>query len=185
MRPRIVKDILISEKAIQRRIPELGRKISKDYRGKELVIVAIMRGAMLFLADLVRHIMVPAVIDFMFVTSYRKASKSSGAIRIIKDLKENIEDKHLLIVEDIVDTGLTFSYLKKYLKTHNPKSIKICTLLDKPSRRLVRMKPHYVGFTIPDEFVVGYGLDYLELYRNLPYVATLTDRAKEKLKDEG
>ncbi len=182
MKPKIIKDVLISEKAIQRRIHEMGRKISKDYKGKELVIVAIMRGAMLFLADLVRHITVPAAIDFMFVTSYKKTSKSSGVIRIIKDLKENIEDKHVLIVEDIVDTGLTFSYLKKYLKAHNPKNIKICTLLDKPSRRLVKVKPNYVGFTIPDEFVVGYGLDYLELYRNLSYIATLTDKAKEKLK---
>lgn len=182
VRPKIVKDVLISERAIQKKIQELGRKISKDYRGKELVIVAIMRGAMLFLADLVRHISVPAAIDFMFVTSYKKASKSSGAIRIIKDLKEDIEDKYVLIVEDIVDTGLTFSYLKKYLKAHNPKSIRICTLLDKPSRRLIKVKPNYVGFTIPDEFVVGYGLDYLELYRNLPYIATLTDKAKERLK---
>lgn len=182
MKPKIVKDVLISEKAIQKKLRELGRKISKDYRGKELVIVAIMRGAMLFLADVVRHITVPAAIDFMFVTSYKKTSKSSGVIRIIKDLKEDIEDKHVLIVEDIVDTGLTFSYLKRYLKAHDPKSIKICTLLDKPSRRLVRVKPHYVGFTIPDEFVVGYGLDYLELYRNLPYIATLTDKAKKRLK---
>ncbi|MBU4128818.1 hypoxanthine phosphoribosyltransferase [bacterium] len=182
MKPKIVEDILISEEAIQKKIRELGRKISKDYSGKKLVIVAIMRGAMLFLADLVRHISVPAAIDFMFVTSYKKASKSSGAIRIIKDLKEDIEDKYVLIVEDIVDTGLTFSYLKKYLKAHNPKSIKICTLLDKPSRRLIKVKPNYVGFTIPDEFVVGYGLDYLELYRNLPYIATLTDKAKERLK---
>jgi hypoxanthine phosphoribosyltransferase len=182
MRPKIVKDILISEEVIQKKTQELGRKISKDYRGKELVIVAIMRGAMLFLADLVRHISVPAAIDFMFVTSYKKGSKSSGAIRIIKDLKEDIEDKCVLIVEDIVDTGLTFSYLERYLKAHNPKSIKICTLLDKPSRRLVKVKPNYVGFTIPDEFVVGYGLDYLELYRNLPYIATLTDKAKERLK---
>lgn len=183
MKPKIVEDILISEEAIQKKIRELGRKISKDYSGKKLVIVAIMRGAMLFLADLVRHISVPAAIDFMFVTSYKKASKSSGAIRIIKDLKEDIEDKYVLIVEDIVDTGLTFSYLKKYLKAHNPKSIKICTLLDKPSRRLIKVKPNYVGFTIPDEFVVGYGLDYLELYRNLPYIATLTDKAKERLRD--
>lgn len=182
MRPKIVKNILISEEAIQKKTQELGRKISKDYRGKEVVIVAIMRGAMLFLADLVRHITVPAAIDFMFVTSYKRASKSSGVIRIIKDIKEDIEDKHVLIVEDIVDTGLTFSYLKKYLKAHNPKSIKICTLLDKPSRRLVKVRPNYVGFTIPDEFVVGYGLDYLEYYRNLPYIATLTDRAKERLK---
>lgn len=183
MRPKIVKNILISEEAIQKKTQELGKKISKDYRGKELVIVAIMRGAMLFLADLVRHISVPAAIDFMFVTSYKKASKSSGAIRIIKDIKEDIEDKYVLIIEDIIDTGLTFSYLKRYLKAHNPKSIKICTLLDKPSRRLVKVKPNYVGFTIPDEFVVGYGLDYLELYRNLPYIATLTDKAKERLKD--
>jgi len=182
MRPKIVNDVLISEKAIQKKTQELGRKISKDYRGKELVIVAIMRGAMLFLADVVRHITVPAAIDFMFVTSYRKTSTSSGVIRIIKDLKEDIEDKHVLIIEDIVDSGLTFAYLKKYLKAHAPKSIKICTLLDKPSRRLVRVKPNYVGFTIPDEFVVGYGLDYLELYRNLPYIATLTDKAKERLK---
>ncbi|MCK4648993.1 hypoxanthine phosphoribosyltransferase [bacterium] len=182
MEPKIVEDILIAEEAIQKKIRELGRKISKDYKGKELVIVAIMRGAMLFLADVVRHITVPAAIDFMFVTSYKKTSKSSGVIRIIKDLKEDIEDKHVLIVEDIVDTGLTFAYLKRYLKAHDPKSIKICTLLDKPSRRLVRVKPNYVGFTIPDEFVVGYGLDYLELYRNLPYIATLTDKAKERLK---
>lgn len=182
MRPKIVKDILISEKAIQKKTQELGKKISQDYRGKELVVVAIMRGAMLFLADLVRHITVPAAIDFMFVTSYKKGSQSSGIIRIIKDLKEDIEDKHVLIVEDIVDTGLTFAYLKRYLKAHNPKSIRICTLLDKPSRRLTKVKLDYVGFTIPDEFVVGYGLDYLEHYRNLPYIATLTDEAKKRLK---
>jgi hypoxanthine phosphoribosyltransferase len=183
MKPKVIKDVLVSEEVIQGKVQELGKKISKDYKGKELVIIAIMRGAMLFLADLVRSISIPVVIDFMFVTSYKKASKSSGVIRIIKDLKEDIEDKYVLIIEDIMDTGLTFSYLKRYLKAHKPKSIKICTLLDKPSRRLVKVKPNYVGFVIPDEFVVGYGLDYLELYRNLPYIALLTDQAKRRLRE--
>lgn len=181
MNPDIVKSILIPEEAIQKKIQELGWNISKDYEGKELVIVPIMRGAMLFSADLVRRITIPAMVDFISVASY-KGSKSTGTVRIIKDLKEDIKGKHVLLVEDIIDTGLTLSYLRNYLEAHSPKSIKTCVLLNKPARRLIKVKLDYVGFVIPDEFVVGYGLDYLELYRNLPYVATLTDDAKGKLK---
>lgn len=158
--------VLISEKEIASRIKELGGQISRDYGDNKLLVVGILKGAVIFMADLVRQLTVPVELDFMAVSSYGKASKSSGVVRILKDLEHNIEGSHVLIVEDIVDTGLTLKYLKENLETRGPASLKICTLLDKPSRRKVEVKVDYNGFTIPDEFVVGYGLDYREKYRN-------------------
>lgn len=158
--------ILVSEKEIASRVKELAGLISRDYDGKKLLVVGILKGAVIFLADLVRNLTVPVELDFMAVSSYGKASESSGVVRILKDLEHSLEGKDVLIVEDIVDTGLTLKYLKENLETRGPASLKICTLLDKPERRKVNVEVDYNGFTIPDEFVVGYGLDYQERYRN-------------------
>ncbi|MFS8500474.1 MAG: hypoxanthine phosphoribosyltransferase [Caldicoprobacter sp.] len=165
--------ILIDEQTLMRRIAEMGEQITRDYQGKDLVLVGILKGSVLFLADLVKHIKLPLVIDFMAVSSYGSSTRSSGVVRILKDLDEEIEGKDVLIVEDIIDTGLTLNYLTELLLSRNPKSLKICCCLDKPSRRKVPVKVDYVGFSIPDEFVVGYGLDYAERYRNLPYICVL------------
>lgn len=168
-----IKNILISEEEIARKVKELGKQLTEDYKGKDLLIVGILKGCMLFLSDLVRAIDLPLTMDFMVVSSYGTATKSSGVVRILKDLEKEIEGKDVLIVEDIVDTGLTLSYLIENLKTRNPNSVKVCTLLDKPDRRKSQVELSYIGFTIPDEFVVGYGLDYAEVYRNLPFVCVL------------
>lgn len=168
-----IKSIMISEEEIAKKVKELGRQLTEEYKGKDLLIVGILKGCMLFLSDLVRAIDLPLTMDFMVVSSYGTTTKSSGVVRIIKDLEREIEGKHILIVEDIVDTGLTLSYLVENFKTRNPKSVKICSLLDKPDRRKAQVDIEYVGFKIPDEFVVGYGLDYGENYRNLPYVCVL------------
>jgi len=165
--------VLIDEQTLMRRIDEMGKQITKDYRDKNLVLVGILKGSVLFLADLVKRIKLPLVMDFMAVSSYGSSTHSSGVVRIIKDLDEEIEGKDVLIVEDIIDTGLTLNYLTELLLSRNPKSLKICCCLDKPSRRKVPVKVDYVGFSIPDEFVVGYGLDYAERYRNLPYICVL------------
>ncbi|MFO7295080.1 MAG: hypoxanthine phosphoribosyltransferase [Clostridia bacterium] len=165
--------ILIDEQTLMRRIAEMGEQITRDYQGKDLVLVGILKGSVLFLADLVKHIKLPLVMDFMAVSSYGSSTRSSGVVRILKDLDEEIEGKDVLIVEDIIDTGLTLNYLTELLLSRNPKSLKICCCLDKPSRRKVPVKVDYVGFSIPDEFVVGYGLDYAERYRNLPYICVL------------
>ncbi len=167
------ENILLLEEEIRTRVAELGAEISRDYAGEELLVVGILKGAMIFLADLVRNITVPVCFDFMAVSSYGSSTKSSGAVRILKDLDSGIEGRHILIVEDIVDTGLTLNYLVDNLKARGPVSLKICTLLDKPSRRVAPVEIHYNGFIIPDEFVVGYGLDYKERYRNLPHVMVL------------
>ncbi|MGI6585552.1 MAG: hypoxanthine phosphoribosyltransferase [Lutisporaceae bacterium] len=164
---------MISEEEIAKRVKELGKQLTEDYRGKELLIVGILKGCMLFLSDLVRAIELPLTMDFMVVSSYGTTTKSSGVVRIIKDLEREIEGKDVLIVEDIVDTGLTLSYLVENFKSRNPKSVRICSLLDKPDRRKAQVDIEYVGFKIPDEFVVGYGLDYGENYRNLPFVCVL------------
>lgn len=172
--------ILIDEETLQKRVKELGRQITEDYRGKDLVIIGILKGAVLFLADLAKEIKLPLSIDFMAVSSYGSSTRSSGVVRFLKDLDEEIEGRDVLIVEDIIDTGLTLHYLMKNLLSRKPKSLKICCCLDKPSRRTVDIKAEYVGFEIPDEFVVGYGLDYAEKYRNLPYICVLNPEIYKK-----
>jgi len=166
--------ILLTEEEINSKVKELGAQISRDYAGKELLVVGILKGSVIFLADLVRNISIPTCFDFMAVSSYGASTKSSGIVQILKDLEQNIEGRHVLIVEDIVDTGLTLNYLVDNLQTRNPASLKICTLLDKPSRRIVDVDIHYNGFKIDDHFVVGYGLDYNERYRNYPCIMILS-----------
>lgn len=168
-----IKEILLSEKKIADIVNELGKRISNDYKGKELIVVGILKGAILFLSDLIRSIDIPLMLDFIAVSSYGTSTETSGAVRFLKDLDVSIEGKHVLIVEDIVDTGLTLNYLLDNLKARKPASLKTCTLLDKPSRRQVDIKIDYNGVEIPDYFVVGYGLDFAERYRNLPYIAVL------------
>lgn len=168
-----IQEVLISREEIQKMVNKLGTQISEDYKGKELILVCVLKGGVVFHADLMRAITIPIDMDFMAVSSYGVSTKSSGVVRIIKDLDINIENKHVLIVEDIVDTGLTLSHLKELLRTRGPLSVKICTALDKPSRRKVPLEIEYKGIEIPDKFVVGYGLDYAEKYRNLPDVCIL------------
>lgn len=165
--------VLLTQQEIAEKVAELGARITADYQGKNLLMVSVLKGSVVFMADLMRAIGVHARIDFMSVSSYGSGVKTTGVVKIIKDLDLNLEGYDLLIVEDILDSGLTLSYLKEILKKRNPKSIRIATLLDKPERRKVDLKPDYFGFTVPDEFVVGYGLDYNEGYRNLPYVGVL------------
>ncbi len=168
-----ILEILISEDEIREKVKELGELITRDYKDKDLLIVGVLKGCVIFLSDLVREIKLPLTMDFMVVSSYGSSTKSSGVVRIVKDLEKDISGKDVLIVEDIVDTGLTLNYLVDYLYSRNAKSVKICTLLEKPDRRIADVKMEYVGFHIPDEFVVGYGLDYAEIYRNLPFVCIL------------
>ncbi len=170
-----VKEVLIDEETLQNRIRELGQKISKDYAGKNLMLICVLKGAVLFMADLAQNIDVPLEMDFMAVSSYGNSTESSGVVRIIKDLDASIENKDLLIVEDIVDSGLTLSYLTNLLKGKGVKSLKICSLLEKPARRAAEIDIDYIGFQVPDKFVVGYGLDYAEKYRNLPYIGVLKE----------
>ncbi|WP_332493115.1 hypoxanthine phosphoribosyltransferase [Niameybacter sp.] len=164
-------ETLIAEQDLQRRIEELGAQISKDYEGKEIIMLCVLKGGVMFMTDLAKRVTVPMKMEFMAVSSYGDEYKSSGIVKIIKDLDEPIDGKDVLIVEDIIDSGRTLSYLKNVLEGRNPSSIKICTLLDKPDQRVVDVEVDYVGFTIPDSFVIGYGLDYHQLYRNLPYIA--------------
>src|SRR5437763_2639085 len=169
-----VGEILLDEEAIQARVAELGRQISADYEGRQLTLVIVLKGSLPFMADLMRHITIPLRIDLMEVSSYGgTTTESSGLVRILKDLSSSIEGADVLLVEDIIDTGLTLNYLVRYLRGKKPASLRICTLLDKPARRLVEIDVDYIGFTIPDQFVVGYGLDYGELYRNLRFVGVL------------
>lgn len=168
-----MEEILISEEQIKAKVKEIGELITKDYQGKSLFIVAVLKGSSLFMADLVRNINLPLVFDFMAVSSYGASTSSSGVVRIIKDLDASIEGKDILIVEDIIDSGLTLSYLVENLKSRNPGSLKIATLLNKPERRKTQVEVNYCGFDIPDKFVVGYGLDYDEKYRNLPFIGIL------------
>jgi hypoxanthine phosphoribosyltransferase len=169
-----VAEVLLSEERIQARVAELGAQISLDYAGHPLTLVSVLKGSLPFMADLMRSLSVPVRIDLMEVSSYGGATtESSGLVRILKDLSSSIEGEDVLIVEDIIDTGLTLNYLVRYLRGKRPASLRICTLLDKPARRLVEIDVEYTGFTIPDQFVVGYGLDYGELYRNLRYVGVL------------
>jgi hypoxanthine phosphoribosyltransferase len=175
-----VERILIDEETLANRIKEMGRQITEDYKGKDLVIIAILKGAVIFFSDLAKEIKLPLAMDFMAVSSYGSSTKSSGVVRILKDLDEEIEGRDVLIVEDIVDTGLTLHYLVENLLSRKPNSLKICCCLDKPSRRRAPVKVEYVGFSIPDEFVIGYGLDYAEKYRNLPFIGILSKEAYQK-----
>lgn len=175
-----IKEVLFTTEQIGARVKELGQQIAKDYREKDPVLVGILKGAVPFVADLMRAIELPLVYDLMAVSSYGASTKSSGTVRILKDLDLAIEERDVLIVEDIVDTGLTLSYLIESLKSRRVKSIKVCTLLDKPSRRKKVIQPDYNGFVIPDVFVVGYGLDYNERYRNLPYIGILREEVYSK-----
>ena len=168
-----VGEILIEEDRLQERIRELGRELSQDYAGRELLLVGVLKGAVFFMADLMRNLSVPCEIDFMAISSYGAATDSSGVVRILKDLDINIEGRDVLVVEDIIDSGLTLSYLMRNLEAREPASLEICALLTKPDRREIEVPVRYVGFEIPNRFVIGYGLDFAERYRNLPYVGVL------------
>src|SRR5947209_5126089 len=168
-----IGDVLVEEDALTDRVRQLGEEISIDYAGRDLFLVGVLKGAVFFLADLMRHIDVPCSVDFMAVASYGSSTDSSGVVRILKDLDASIEGREVLIVEDIVDSGLTLSYLLRTLRARNPASLEVCALLTKPERRKVDLPIRYVGFEIPNNFVIGYGLDHAERFRNLPYVAVL------------
>lgn len=168
-----VAKVLIGEEQLQQRIRELARQIEADYQGKDLLMVGLLKGAVNFMVDLTRAMQRPVAIDFMAVTSYGASTESSGIVRILKDLDESIQGKHVLIVEDIVDTGLTLKYILELLGQRGPASLRVCTLLNKAERRLVDLPLDYVGFEVPNEFVIGYGLDYNQIYRNLPYIGVL------------
>ncbi len=169
--------ILVAQDVLNARVRALGEEISRDYEGRELILVGVLKGAVFFLSDLMRHLTVPCEVDFMAVSSYGSSTDSSGVVRILKDLDAVIAGREVLIVEDIVDSGLTLSYLYRILCAREPASVRVCALLTKPARRTVDLPIDYVGFEIPNEFVIGYGLDYAERYRNLPYVATLEGAA--------
>ena len=162
--------VLLSEEEVDKRINEIGKQISKDYEGKNIHLICVLKGGVFFMCELAKRIDVPVSMDFMAISSYGADTKSSGVIKIVKDLDESITGKDVLVIEDIVDSGRTLSYLLEMLKDRGPKSMRLCTLLDKPDRRVVDVKVDYTGFQIPDEFVVGYGLDYDQKYRNLPYI---------------
>lgn len=170
---RLQLKVLISAEDIARRVQELGREITADYQGRSLMIIGILKGAVVFMSDLIRQISVPLEVDFMAISSYGEATETSGVVQLLKDLDRPIEGKHVLIVEDIIDTGLTLSYLYQLLQSRNPATLKTVVLLDKPERRRTDFTPDYVGFTIPDKFVIGYGLDYNHMHRELPYVGVL------------
>ena len=172
MRKHHVKEML-TEDAVNKRIRELGEKIAEDYAGQEIRMICVLKGGSFFMCELAKRISVPVSIDFMSVSSYGGDTKSSGVVKIVKDLDESITGKDVLVVEDIIDSGRTLSYLMAMLRDRGPKSLKLCTLLDKPDRRVIDVKVDYTGFEIPDEFVVGYGLDYDQLYRNLPYIGMI------------
>ena len=168
-----VEEILLSGEEVQARVAELGAQLAADYEGREPVLVSVLKGSIIFLADLVRAMPIPLSIDLMEVSSYGTSTESSGQVRILKDLSTSIEGREVIVVEDIIDTGLTLNYLLRYLHDKGPASIRICCLLDKPARRLAPIEIDYRGFTIADRFVIGYGLDYGERYRNLPYIGVL------------
>lgn len=172
-KPKVITEILIEQEQIQRRVAEMGRQITEDYRGTELVLVCVLKGSSVLTADLMRAIDLPLSVDFIAISSYGESTKTSGVVRLVKDMEEDISGKHVLVVEDIVDTGLTLNYLLEALHVRKPASLKVCALLSKPARRRVEVPTHYLGFTIDDYFVVGYGLDFKNRYRNLPYVGVL------------
>ena len=169
-----IGEILVQADDLQHRISEMAAEVSRDYQGRDLLLIGVLKGAVFFLADLMRQLDIPCEVDFMAVASYGSSTDSSGVVRILKDLDAPLEGRNVLIVEDIVDSGLTLQYLMRTLQARGPASIEVCALLTKPERRKVDMPARYVGFEIPDKFAIGYGLDYAERYRNLPYVATLT-----------
>lgn len=168
-----IEEVLITEQQLQKKVRELGRQITRDYQGKPVLLLCVLKGALMFLADLAREIELPLELDFMIVSSYGSATESSGVVRIVKDLEEPIDGKHVLVVEDIVDSGLTLHYLLEVLRTRNPASLRVCTLIDKVKEREKIVTPDYTGFQVADRFVVGYGLDYAQRYRNLPYIGIL------------
>ena len=168
-----IDHILFNEQEISEKVQELGKRITEDYKGKSPFLIGVLKGCFIFMSDLARVIDLPCDIDFMAVSSYGSGTSSTGAVQIKKDLNRDIEGRDVIIIEDILDSGITLSYLTKYLANRNPASIKICTLMDKPARRKSEIRADYVGFVCPDEFVVGYGLDYDEKYRNLPYIGIL------------
>jgi len=175
-----IEKVLVSREVIKEKVQELGKRISEDYKGEDLILVGVLKGGFIFLADLMREITIPVDMDLISVTSYGDSIESSGVVRIIKDTDVNIENKHVLIVEDLVDTGLTLNHLKQLFNTRGPRSVKICTAFDKPSRRKVKIDIDYQGIVVPDEFIVGYGLDYAGKYRNLPDVCTLKKEVIER-----
>ena len=168
-----IQEILFTEEQLKTRVSEIARQIETDYAGKEIMLISVLRGSFVFMADLCRAIHLPCTLDFMAVSSYGGGTSSSGQVQITKDLTEDITGRHVIVVEDILDSGNTLSYLLNILEHRRPASVRLCTLLDKPERRTKPVKLHYAGFTIPDAFVVGYGLDYAEHYRNLPYIGVL------------
>ena len=171
-----IERVLFSEEELDRRVSEIAAEINRDYAGKEPMLISVLRGSFVFMADLIRKIEVPCTVDFMSVSSYGRGTTSSGQVQNTKDLSDDIEGKDIIVVEDILDSGNTLSYLLQLLQARKPASMKLCTLLDKPDRRVKEVHVDYTGFTIPDEFVVGYGLDYAEKYRNLPYIGILKPR---------
>lgn len=170
-----IKQIILDEEELRKKIKELGNTISKDYEGKDLVLIGVLKGSVMFMADLMKEITIPCAMDFMAVSSYGNSTSSSGVVRILKDLDFEIEGKDVLIVEDIIDSGITLKYLMEYLKARKAASLNVVCLLTKPERRKVEIDVKYTGFTVPDEFLVGYGLDYAEKYRNLPYIGILKE----------
>lgn len=168
-----IKEILINEESLRKRVVELGKELTRDYQGKDLIVVGVLKGAVVFMTDLIREINLPIALDFMSVSSYGNSTESSGIVRVLKDLDNSVEGKDILIIEDIIDTGLTLKHLINNLKNKGAKSIEICTLLDKPERRKAEIDVKYIGFKVPDVFIVGYGIDYAEKYRNLPYIGCL------------
>lgn len=179
MHPDIAK-ILLDEQTIQAKVRELAARLSEDYKGKSPVLICILKGAFMFTADLMRQMTIPARVDFMAISSYGNRARSSGVVQILKDLDSSIEGEHVVVVEDMIDSGLTLNYLRENLLSRRPASLRTCVLLDKPSRREVPYTPDYVGFQVPDEFVVGYGLDYAGLYRHLPYIGVLKPEVYQK-----
>ncbi|WOC33231.1 hypoxanthine phosphoribosyltransferase [Caproicibacterium argilliputei] len=168
-----IEKVLFSEEQLAEIVERIGEQISEDYQGKNLLLVSVLKGSVVFMADLMRAIKVPCEVDFMSVSSYGNGTKTSGIVKITKDLDINLEGYDLLVVEDILDSGLTLSYILEMMQARNPKSIRLCTLFDKPERRTVNVKADYVGAVVPDDFIVGYGLDYAQKYRNLPFVGVL------------
>jgi hypoxanthine phosphoribosyltransferase len=173
----VVGEVLLDAETVSNRVAELGAEISVDYAGRDLLLIGVLKGAVFFMADLMRKLTVPCEVDFMAISSYGASTDSSGVVRILKDLDINIEGRDVLVVEDIIDSGLTLSYLMRNLESREPASLEICALLTKPARREIDVPVRYVGFEIPNRFVIGYGLDFGERYRNLPYVAVLSDDA--------
>ena len=174
-----IAEILYTEEQLAEIVKNIGRRISEDYKDKNLFMVSVLKGSLIFMADLMRAVDIPCSIDFLSVSSYGSGTSTSGAVRILKDLDSSMEGKDLLVVEDILDSGMTLSFLLKTLSARNPASIRLCTFLDKPERRRVDIRPDYVGAEVPDKFIVGYGLDYAEKYRNLPYIGVLKPEVYE------